>query len=193
MGPTYDGRGVHDFLRQKSAPKIEAMKAEAIARKAVQLRAAVVTEVPTTAFKAIGTNDLGCIRLIGASAGSPNKLDEDKEFFEKADVIKMAFDFVSKSDRKFNANHNEDEPLNVTLVESFVGAPIIKADEKERMLKPDEQLTDDMEVVGINIEKGNETHWFLTVRPEDPELYELAKAGGIVGASVGALVTKVEV
>jgi hypothetical protein len=98
---------------------------------------------------------------------------------------------VSAEGRTFKANHSE--PLDCTLVESWVGAPIISDGDALRTLKADETLAEDMNVVGINIEKGNETHWFLSFKPSDPEVAEIAKAGGIAGGSWGAFVSKTEV
>jgi hypothetical protein len=129
--------------------------------------------------------------VIGGAAGDVNKLDLDGEFIGKADLCKMAFDFVSAEGRTFKANHSE--PLDCTLVESWVGAPIISDGDALRTLKADETLAEDMNVVGINIEKGNETHWFLSFKPSDPEVAEIAKAGGIAGGSWGAFVSKTEV
>jgi hypothetical protein len=146
---------------------------------------------PQIALKAVGYDELGVVTFIGGAAGSPVKLDLDGEFLSKADLTKMAFDFCSDTGRTFKANHSE--PIGCALVETWVGAPIIKAGDGMRTLKADETLTKDMDVVGINIEKGNGSHWFMSVRPEDPEVVEIAKAGGIAGGSWGALVSKTEV
>lgn len=138
--------------------------------------------------------DSGVIFGVGGAAGDVNKLDLDGEFVAKADLTKMAFDFCASETRSFKANHKAD--VKAALVASIVGAPIIK-DEKAaggtRILKADEKLTDEMEVVGINTEKGNETHWFVGVRSEDPDVIAAMKAGEVVGFSWGADVVKTEV
>ena len=145
----------------------------------------------TIAIKAIGSTPDGVIVGVGASAGSPNKLDLDGEFFSKADLVRMAQDFCSSRDRAFKANHQK--PLECDLVSSWAGCPVIREDGRLRTLKADETLTDAMNVVAINIEKGKETHWFVGVKPRDPALVELAAKGGIAGFSVGVLATRKEV
>lgn len=154
-------------------------------------KAAAEVKTPQISMKAVSTDELGVITFIGGAAGSVDKLDLDGEFIGKADLVKMAFDFCSDSGRTFKANHSE--PIACALVESFVGAPIIQDGDSMRTLKADESLTKDMNVVGINIEKGNETHWFLSVKPANSEVVEIAKAGGIAGGSWGAYVSKTEV
>jgi hypothetical protein len=154
-------------------------------------KAAAEANAPKISLKAVATDEMGVITFIGGAAGSADKLDLDGEFIGKADLVKMAFDFCSAEGRTFKANHSE--PIDCALVESFVGAPIIKDGDALRTLKVDETLTKDMDVVGINIEKGNETHWFMSVKPADSEVVEIAKAGGIAGGSWGAFVSKTEV
>ncbi len=149
---------------------------------------AAPTDAPSFSFKAIGSSTDGVIIGIGAAAGSPSKLDKDDEFVSKADLTKMAYDFCSAKDRTFKANHQEE--IAVDLVASWPGSPIIRTDDGVRVLKADESLTDEMNVVGIDITKGAETHWFVGARPKDPDIAALAAKGGIAGFSFGALVTR---
>jgi hypothetical protein len=153
-----------------------------------------VTATKAIAFKAVRSqkaDELGVIELIAASSGSPDKLDLDSEFLGKADVVKMAFDFCSDEGRTFKANHKD--PLECKLVESFVGVPIVKAGDETRVLKADEVLTPEMEILGVDRQKADHAYWFVTVKPQDSQVLELAKSGGIAGASWGATVTKTEV
>lgn len=151
-------------------------------------RAKAAIEKPKLAFKAIGAGIDGIIVGIGASAGSPSKLDKDDEFVDKAGLVKMAYDFCSAKDRTFKANHKEE--IAVDLVASWPGAPIVKSGSGVRCLEIDEPLTDAYEVVGIDIAKGSESHWFVAVRPKDPEIAALAAKGGIAGFSFGAIVNR---
>jgi hypothetical protein len=102
--------------------------------------------------------------------------------------MKMAYDFTSAQKRTFKANHRDE--IDAKLVQSWVGAPIIADGDGVRVLKADEKLTPEMQVVGIDIRPGNESHWFVGAKlPET-----LAdKAGEVVGFSFGAGVTKVKV
>jgi hypothetical protein len=156
-----------------------------------RVKAAAEATKPQIALKAVTTDEFGVITLIGAAAGSPSKIDLDEEFLAKADMIKMAFDFCSDKGRTFKANHSE--PIDCALVESYVGAPIIKDGDVERTLKADEVFDPALYTGKVDHTKGSETHWFFSVKPSDPEVVEIAKAGGIAGASWGALVSKTEV
>lgn len=147
-------------------------------------RVTKAAEAPTMAFKAIGSTTEGVIIGIGAAAGNPDKLDLDEEFVSKADLVQMAYDFCSSKDRTFKANHREK--IDCDLVASWPGAPIIKNGSGVRLLDDNEYLDDSMEVVGISTAKGAESHWFVGVKPKDPEIAELAAKGGIAGFSFGA-------
>lgn len=164
---------------------IKAIRAE------MQRARSVVPAEKAKAFKAFGVDaELGIIYGIGAAAGSPDKLDLDDEFVSKGDLVKMAFDFCSGA-RTFKANHKEE--LSADLVQSWVGAPIIDTEKGLRRLDERETLSPEMNVVGIDVTKGAETHWFVAVKPHDPEVVEIAKKGGVAGFSFGAAVRKVEV
>lgn len=154
-------------------------------------RKAAPAQDKRVAFKAIGSTPEGIIVGIGAAAGDKNKLDLDGEFFSKADLVKMAHDFCAARDRTFKANHKK--AIGCDLVSSWPGAPIIKDGNGVRTLKASETLTDEMHVVGIDITKGKETHWFVAARPKDAEVAALAAKGGVAGFSVGVLATRVEV
>lgn len=132
-------------------------------------------------FKAIAVDD-GVIIGIGAYA---ENVDLDNEVVDKANLVKMAYEFCASADRTFKANHQEE--LGADLVASWPGAPILKSGRK---LADGESLPDDDPVIGISLEKGAESAWFVAVRPHDPEVAKAAKAGEVVGFSWGATVTK---
>lgn len=167
------------------AARDEAKKA---AETAAQATAGEASKARGMAFKAINVDDMGVITFIGGAVGDVKRLDLDGEFVEKGDLLTMAFDFCAAPERTFKENH--ETVVKADLVQSWVGAPIIKEGDAIRTLKADEVLAKDAQVVGINIEKGAETHWFLSARPQDPELIEKAKKGDIAGGSWSAAVTK---
>ena len=179
------------------AAAAEAVRVAAEAKAAEAAKPAVESEgsegkAKEVAFKAISVNEFGVIYGIGGAAGDPTNLDLDGEFMEKADLIRMAHSFSAKSDRKFKANHKGE--IACDLVESFVGAPMIEdGSGGMRMLKAGERLTRDMSIAAINVQKGNETHWFVGVRPTDPDVVARSKRGEIAGLSWGAKVSKTEV
>lgn len=178
---------------REEAKKVSDKAAADLAAALANTGATVPTEAPAKkargmAFKAINVDDMGVITFIGGAVGDANRLDLDGEFVAKGDLITMAFDFCSAPERVFKANH--EDVVKADLVQTWVGAPIIKDGDAIRSLKADEVLTKEMEVVGISTEKGAETHWFLSARPQDPELIEKAKKGDIVGGSWSASVTK---
>lgn len=137
------------------------------------------------AFKAISTNDTGVILGIGAAA---ENIDLDDEVMRKADLVRMSYDFCSASTRTFKANHKEE--IGCDLVASWPGAPIFKSG---KVLKAGDAIPADDPIIGINIEKGSETHWFVAVKPHDAEVLETAKKGGIAGFSWSGLVKKTPV
>lgn len=178
-------------IEQKIFKQIQERSAERAAEAARLAESAKIEEVSEkkagVAFKALAAHE-GYITGIGAAAGSPEKLDLDGEFVNKADLMKMAYDFTSAPKRTFKANHKTE--IDAKLVQSWVGAPIIEDGDGVRVLKADEKLTPEMNVVGIDIRPGNESHWFVGAKlPE-----ALAdKAGEVVGFSFGANVNKVKV
>lgn len=149
--------------------------------------------IKSQSFKAVATSDtdLGVIIGIGAAVGSPTNLDLDGEFIEKADLFKMCFDFTGSAKRTFKANHKDG--IDCTLVMSWAGAPIVEVDKAARMLEDGEAISDDMKIVGISLDVSKATHWFVGVKPNDPEILEAAKAGEIVGFSWAGFVTRTEV
>jgi hypothetical protein len=120
--------------------------------------------------------------------------DADKEAVPQADLIAMAHGFCASKGRAFNANHGQDhfDLSKAELVESIVGAPILKSG---RVMKLGEELpkAEDDPVVGMNIEKGAETHWLIGFKPNNEAVVEEAKKGGVVGASWEGFANKVEV
>lgn len=136
------------------------------------------------ALKAVAVDEeLGMIVLIGSAA---DIVDREDEAVDKAAVVRMAFDFCASDERTFKANH--DVEIDCSLVASWPGAPILKSG---KVLELGAVVPQDDPVVGINIEKGKETHWFVGVRPNDPEVLKAAKEGEILGASWGGYATKV--
>jgi hypothetical protein len=135
--------------------------------------------------------DTGTIYTFASAAAI---VDADKEAVPQKDLINMAHGFCASKAREFNANHGQDhfDLSKAELVESIVGAPILKSG---RVIKLGEELpkADEDPVVGMNIEKGAETHWLIAFRPNDEAVLEAAKKGSIVGASWEGLCNKVEV
>lgn len=170
--------------QQADAPAIEAQP-ETPADDAEGEKAGAVS------FKASGVSEQGIIYGIGGAVGSPNKLDRDGEFLESGDLCSMAWEFCGGK-RTFKANHDAD--MDCELVESWVGGPIVEQNGFKRTLKASETFDPStMTVIGIDTRKGYESHWMLGVRPKDPEIVKLAKAGGIAGFSWGSFVEKREV
>lgn len=144
----------------------EAGKAQAIAFKAAKLKGGE-----------------SVIYGIGASVN----VDLDDEFLKQKSMVTMAHDFAASNKRTFKANHAEE--VEMELVESWTGVPLVKSGDTVTALKAGETLADDAQVVGISFE-GTATHWFIGVRPSDPAVVEAAKAGEIAGFSWSALVKK---
>jgi Putative phage serine protease XkdF len=133
-------------------------------------------------FKAVAVDDQDVIIGIGSAA---HIVDNDDEAVTPAALIGMAYDFCASKAREFRANH--DAILDADLVASWPGAPILKSG---RVLGAGEELPADDPVVGINIEKGNETHWFVGVRPHDKRIVKAAREGEVVGFSWGGFASK---
>jgi hypothetical protein len=138
---------------------------------------------PVATFKAVKVDDQGVITLCGASIGK----DREEDAVEKGALVGMAYDFCASPNRVFRANHDQEFPIEADLVESIIGAPVLKSG---RMLLPGEEFPTDDPFAAINVEKGNETHWFVSVRPTDPAIIERARNGELVGASWGGLALK---
>lgn len=136
------------------------------------------TPVATATFKAVNVDDQGVIVGIGASIGE----DREGEAVQKGALLGLAYDFCAGSQRAFKANHDNEARLNAELVSSWPGAPVLKSGV---VLEPGAEIPEDDPIVAINIEKGNETHWFVGVRPLDKETRKAAKDGEIVGFSWG--------
>lgn len=151
---------------------------------------AAVEEHRAMTFRAVGSTTEGVIVGIGASAGSPDKLDREGEFLDMPALKKMAYDFCAATSRTFKANHEEE--IDCALVASWPGAPLIADGGGVRRLQKNEPLDPSMTVVGIDIQKGAESHWFVAVKPRDPQIAQLAAEGGIAGFSFGAYCTVTE-
>jgi predicted flap endonuclease-1-like 5' DNA nuclease len=141
-------------------------------------------EEKAMAFKAVCVDDQGVIIGIGASIA----VDRQDEAVTKAALIGMAYDFCASSDRAFRYNHDAKANVDAELVASWPGAPVLKSG---KILAPGEDVPADDPVVAINIEKGKETHWFIGVKPNDPQVLEAARKGEIVGFSWGGFAQKV--
>jgi hypothetical protein len=135
--------------------------------------------------------ELGVISLFASAAGVT---DKDGEIVPQSDLVAMAHNFCAAKAREFNANHGQNhfDLSKAELVESIVGAPVLKSG---RVVKLGEELpaVSDDPVVAINIEKGNEAYWMFSVRPNNDEVVEEAKKGGVIGSSWEGLCRKVEV
>ncbi len=169
------------------APTPEAAAAAA-ATAATEAGKAAAIEPKPYAFKALSvdTGDHSVIVGIGAAA---ENIDLDDEVIRQHDLVAMSYDFCASKARAFKANHADPLP-KAELVASWPGAPILKSG---RVLKVGEALPTDDAVIGINIEKGRETHWFVKVRPNDAAIVEAAKAGDVAGFSWAGLVNRTPV
>jgi hypothetical protein len=164
---------------------IDAVKAtfRASRERAARLEAEQTKAVQS--FKAIAVDEeLGVLTLIGSAA---HIVDREDESVEKGALIRMAFDFCASKGRTFKANHAHE--IDCDLVASWPGTPVLKSGV---MVGPGDAIPADDPIVAINIEKGNETHWFVGVRPNDPEVLKAAKNGEILGASWGGHATKID-
>ena len=138
---------------------------------------------PVQTFKAVNVDNQGVIIAIGASVG----LDREDDAVTKAALIGMAYDFCAASNREFRANHDAEAVLKADLVASFPGAPILKSG---AILAPGAEMPEGDEIIGIDIRKGNETHWFVGIKPHDPAITEAARKGELAGLSWGGYARK---
>lgn len=114
--------------------------------------------------------DHGVIYGVAASVA----VDHENETVEKGAIVQMAYDFCGSDVREFRANHGE--VLKAKLVASMPGKPIY--------------ASDGVTITGVDLAKGEETHWIVGVKPEDPAIYEAAKSGAIGGFSWAGHATK---
>lgn len=142
------------------------------------------TEAKAT-FKAVNVDDHGVIVGIGASIS----VDREDDAVQKGALLGLAYEFCASKGREFRANHDPEVVLDAELVASWPGAPILKSG---TILQPGQEIPSDDPVVGINIEKGKETHWFVSIRPKDKAIVDAARKGEIVGFSWGGMVLKSE-
>ena len=154
------------------------------AKASVVTHPVVSNDLVTHRFKAFAADD-GVIIGIGSYA---EMVDLDNEVVRKSDLVKMAYDFNASKERKFRANHKAD--IDCDLVASWPGAPMLKSG---KVLTAGEPIPDDDPIVGISLEKGSETAWFLAVRPHDPLIAQAAKAGDVAGFSWSGYVTRTAV
>ena len=174
-------------LTAATATVTEAATPEAAAAVAEAGKAGAVDAKPY-AFKALGVDSGDDSIIVGIGAAAEN-IDLDDEVIRQRDLVAMSYNFCASKARAFKANHADALP-KAELVASWPGAPILKSG---RVLKAGEALPTDDDVVGINIEKGRETHWFVKVRPNDPAIVEAAKAGAVSGFSWGGMVNRTPV
>ncbi len=167
-----------------AAKLLAAAEAQAAAAAASSAAAAAGGETKAApVFKAAYTSDDGVVYCIGAYAGN---VDLDKDVLQTKALVRMAYDFTKAGTRTFKANHNEK--LEADLVASMPGAPILKSG---RVLKAGEDMPDDDPVTGICL-KSEPIAWFVGIRPHDPEVVKLAKAGKLAGTSWGAFASREE-
>jgi hypothetical protein len=117
-------------------------------------------------FKAISV-DHGVIIGVGSVA---DIYDKEDELVEKGALIGMAFDFCAREKRVFKANHTDE--IECELVSSWPGGAIKATDAEGKET-----------IIGIDIRKGVESHWFVGVRPKDPAILEEARKGNLAGFS----------
>lgn len=126
--------------------------------------------------------------IIGIGAVAEN-VDLDNDVLSKAALKRLAHDFCSNrnGEQKFKANHGEE--LKCDLVQSWIGAPIVRAsDGTLSVLKAGQCWPDSATYAGISNE--DDTHWFVAVQPSDPNIVQMAKAGQIVGFSWSGFVQR---
>lgn len=169
---------IADRREQKYAAAVEAAKAE---KPADASETDATKAEPLATFKAAYTSDDGVIYAIGAYAGN---VDDDDDVLTTKALVKMAYDFTRSSTRTFKACHAEE--IGAELVASMPGAPLLKSG---RVLHYGETIPDDDPVVGIDL-KAEPIAWFVGVKPTDPKVSELAKAGGLSGLSWGAFASR---
>jgi hypothetical protein len=151
--------------------------------KAARMHGEQPSQEPKPTFKAVKVDDQGVIIGVGASIG----LDREEDTVEKGALLGMAYDFCASKAREFRANHDKDVVLDAELVCSWPGAPVLKSG---KILEPGAEIPEDDAVVAINFEKGNETHWFVGIRPKDARVTEAARKGELVGFSWGGMALK---
>ncbi len=174
---------VRESSRAAKIPDVAVVTAHAPAAGAIAAGATDGAKAKPVAFKAVSVDDHGVIIGIGAVAGN---VDLDNETLAQKGLVTMAYDFCGANARVLKANHGDAMP-KAELVASWPGAPILKSG---ALLAPDAMPTDEDPIVGISLEKGKETHWFVGIRPNDDAVLEQAKKGGIAGFSWGAYVTR---
>ena len=126
------------------------------------------------------------VYCIGAYAGNE---DRDLDTLHISPLVQMAHDFVKSPAREFNGNHstaNKGAPLDMELVESMTGAPILQSG---RVLAYGDDMPNDDPVTGIDL-KGDPIAWFCALEIHDPAIVELVKSGAIVGTSWEAYVSR---
>lgn len=162
-------------------PPVAEAVVEPVAEPTAEVVAEVVAEVKETAkpepqatFKAVSVDDHGVIIGIGAVSGN---VDLDNDIVEHAALLNLAYSFCA-GNRTFKANHKTE--IGCDLVASWPGAPILKSG---KTLAFGEETPDNDPIVGISLEKGTESHWFVAVKPHDPKMLKAAKAGDITGFS----------
>lgn len=134
-------------------------------------------------FKAVAVDAQGVIIGIGASIA----VDNQDEAVQKGALIGMAYEFCASAERQFLANHDQKAKVDADLVCSWPGAPVLKSG---KILAPGEDVPEGDSVVAINIEKGQETHWFVGIRPKDETVLKAARDGEIAGFSWGGFAAK---
>jgi hypothetical protein len=167
----------------RSAREAAAAATQAQATAPTQEGKGGATPVAFATVKAGTGANSGVIYGVAASVN----VDLDNEQLEQPSLMSFAHDFVASTKRTFKANHTEY--VKVQLAESWTGIPLIQDGETVRALKAGEVLDPKAEVVGISF-KGEPTHWFIGIKPDDASIIEAHKAGELVGFSWGAFVQK---
>lgn len=174
--PTQEVKTVEDVVRKAREERQDASKAKASGKTAEAPEARPV-------FKAVNVDDQGVIIGIGASIAK----DNEEDVVERGALVGLAYDFCASKAREFRANHDEAVVLDADLVCSWPGAPILKSG---KILEAGVDAPADDPIVGINFEKGKETHWFVGIKAKDARITEAARKGELVGFSWGGLALK---
>lgn len=164
---------VASILAAADAPAVAATAARVEGAAAPEAAAAAAEAAKgvkaTFELKGVAVSD-GVIVAIGGSVN----VDSDDDAVAQRALIDMSYDFCARGSRTFKGNHTDE--IKADLVESWTGAPILRSGKTLAKGEAIPKHADDP-IIGINIEKGKATHWFVGIRPEDPALLDEAAKG----------------
>ena len=139
-------------------------------------------------FKAVKVDDQGVITLCASSIAK----DGDADTVQKAAMHELAYGFCAGEKRVFPR-----EPRQGCADRSAARRVLHRRShsQERKVAEPGVEITADDpfdHVKTMDADKACNTHWFVSVRPTDPEVVKAAKEGKIVGSSWGGLAVKLE-